>query len=250
MPEQTKQGPASHRKELVFVTFHFSLRTREFKLASAKLSLLQKDQSGAEFFSLGTDSCAENSQGGLKGGESKASVGRIQDAQQLKAIKLLRSKLNPACDRPFQHAKPSVNAEGPTWFVAAPLGKITLSNMMPRISEKAGLSQRCTITLYMPRRSLGCLMQALKHVIPWQSPGIEASRACRATPLQPAPWQGCHFLDPAKRNSKAFQPGGKRQILSNSAKSTQENNTGSWKNPGVIIWAYVWSDIGMEMVVR
>ena len=143
---QSRPDDAQHLTEKCwfFVTYHFSFRAREVQAGLRKTDLLlQKDQSG-EFFSLGTDFCTKNSQGGLKGGESKVSVGRIQDVQQVKAIKLLLSKLNPACDRLFQRAKLRVNAEDPTWFVAAPLGKNTLSEMMPRISEKAGLSQRYT----------------------------------------------------------------------------------------------------------
>ena len=111
-----------------FATYHFSLRAREVQACLRKTDLLlQKDQNGAEFFSLSTDFCTKNSQDGLKGGESKVSVGRFKNAQKVKAIKLLVSKLNSACDRLFQLAKLRVNAEGPTWFVAALLGKNTLS---------------------------------------------------------------------------------------------------------------------------
>ena len=97
-----------------------------------------------EFVVLSTDFASKNSPGGAAGREF-ATVGRVNDVQQVAAIRLLLQKLHPEVDRVFQRARAGeMKAGDKTWFNRQALGHNLLGGMMQRISERAGLSRKYT----------------------------------------------------------------------------------------------------------
>ena len=126
-----------------WLTYHLSLslRGREVQVCLKKTDLSLCADASGEYFTLTVDFASKNHQGGIQ--YTEVSNGRVQDPQQVAAIKLLLSKLNAKNDHLFQRANISF-AKDNVWFHNIPLGKNVLGTMMVRISEKVGLSQNYT----------------------------------------------------------------------------------------------------------
>ena len=77
-------------------------------------------------------------------GSDDISIGRIQDVSQVESVKLLFSKLPKGSCHVFQMVKERIQTDDPVWYTGQPLGKNTMSVMIKRISEKAGLSRSFT----------------------------------------------------------------------------------------------------------
>eukprot|EP00117_Sycon_ciliatum_P047134 scpid32472/ scgid33697/ len=125
------------------ITYHFALRGCENQETMTKKDLiLKKDDDGRDFVELATDFCTKNHQGGIAS-RDKPSDGRIQQPEQVHAVKLLLESLSPKSERLFQMASRSVKP-GTQAFNGLPLGKNTIKAMMKRISNKANLSRSYT----------------------------------------------------------------------------------------------------------
>ena len=117
------------------------LATREVQASLKYTDLSLCADASGEYFTLTVDFASKNHQGGIQDTEV-SNGGRVQDPQQVAAIKLLLSKLNVKNDHLFQRANISFAKD--VWFHNIPLGKNVLGTMMVRISEKVGLSQYYT----------------------------------------------------------------------------------------------------------
>ena len=126
------------------ITLHFGLRAREIQVQLRKSDLEFRSDDSGDYFVLNKDFASKNCQGGTKGREFET-IGRVQNAHQVKALRLFLSKLNPGVERLFQRARMGfVEEEDATWFQRQVLGKNLLGTMMERISRHANLSQRYT----------------------------------------------------------------------------------------------------------
>ena len=126
------------------ITLHFGLRAREVQVQLRKSDLEFHSDDSGDYFVLNKDFASKNCQGGTKGREFET-IGRVQNANQVKALRLFLSKLNPGVERLFQRARMGfVQEEDTTWFQRQVLGKNLLGTMMERISQHANLSQRYT----------------------------------------------------------------------------------------------------------
>ena len=104
------------------MTMHFGLRGHEVQVQLKKSDLEFKEDDSGEFVVLSTDLASKNCPGGTAGKEF-ATVGRVNDVQQVAAIRLLLQKLHPEVDRVFQRAKAGeVKAGDKTWFNRQALG--------------------------------------------------------------------------------------------------------------------------------
>ena len=127
-----------------WITLHFGLRAREVQVQLRKTDLVFNEGKDGVFITLATDFSSKNCQGGASGRDFNT-VGRIDNPQQVAAIRLLLEKLHPAIDRFFQRARTGrVQANDKTWFTRQVLGHNLLGQMMERISNHAGLSTRYT----------------------------------------------------------------------------------------------------------
>ena len=104
-----------------------------------------KNDSKKDIICLNKDFLTKNHQGGLQS-SSFAMSGVISDETQLKAIQRYLTKLNPEVGRLFQCAYNGGLGVGKAdvRFIKSPLSHNTLSTMMAKLSEEAGLSQRYT----------------------------------------------------------------------------------------------------------
>lgn len=127
------------------LTLHFALRGSEVQIQLKKSDIVFKtDACGKEYIALSTDFMTKNCRGGLDG-RSFETFGRMQEEQQVSAMRLLLQKLHPDIERLFQRAVIGKQALAkPCWFMKVPLGRVILQDMMPRISAHANLSTRYT----------------------------------------------------------------------------------------------------------
>ena len=126
------------------ITLHCGLRAREIQVQLRKSDLEFRSDDSGDYFVLNKDFASKNCQGGTKGREFET-IGRVQNAHQVKALRIFLSKLNPGVERLFQRARMGfVEEEDATWFQRQVLGKNLLGTMMERISRHANLSQRYT----------------------------------------------------------------------------------------------------------
>ena len=82
----------------------------------------------------------KNIQGGYKQNDQDYSDNRMH-GESVEIYKFFLSKLEPTCERLFQYPLNSFQITSSVWYAKKPIGKNTLAQMMPRISEKSGLSQ-------------------------------------------------------------------------------------------------------------
>ena len=92
---------------------------------------------------LKTDFLTKNSEGGISSREFK-SCGMLKDEVQVQPLRRLLARLHPNQERMFQRVLPGVRSVNGPWFMNAPLGHNALSDMMPLLSVRARLSNRCT----------------------------------------------------------------------------------------------------------
>ena len=86
------------------ITLHFGLRAREIQVQLRKSDLEFRSDDSGDYFVLNKDFASKNCQGGTKGREFET-IGRVQNAHQVKALRLFLSKLNPGVERLFQRAR-------------------------------------------------------------------------------------------------------------------------------------------------
>ena len=80
------------------------------------------------------DFATKNHQGGINDRQAPGNAGRIQEGNQVFAIDMFLSKLNPLRDELFQRPKPdsSIKKGELVWYQNTALGKNTLGRMMQR----------------------------------------------------------------------------------------------------------------------
>ena len=128
------------------MTMHFGLQGYEVLVQLNKSDLKFKEDDSGEFVELSTDFASKNCPGGTAGREF-ATVGRVNDVQQVAAIRLfLQSFIRPstAYFSVSSARAGEVKAGDKTWFNRQALGHNLLGGMMQRISERAGLSRKYT----------------------------------------------------------------------------------------------------------
>ena len=123
--------------------YHFGRRGREGWTSMTKSTFTELlDSAGMPYLTMKNTEKTKNYQGGNKQKDQDYSDVRMYGSG-VAIYRFYISKLSPKCDRLFQTPRSGLSVEGP-WFKAEPMGKNTMTQMMPRISEKAGLSQRYT----------------------------------------------------------------------------------------------------------
>ena len=139
--------------------FHFGRRGREGWAAMTKdFFTVAKNSEGEEFVECCKTETVKNIQGGHKQVDQDYSETRMC-GEAVQIFTFFLSKLNPDCDRLFQYPLNSFLVSSNTWYAKKPMGKNTLAQMMPRISEKSGLSK--TYTCHSVRAScVSILFQA------------------------------------------------------------------------------------------
>ena len=123
---------------------HFGRRGREGWAALTKdFFTVAKNSQGEEFVECCKTETVKNIQGGHKQVDQDYSETRMC-GEAVQIFKFFLSKLSPDCDRLFQYPLNSFLVSSNTWYAKKPIGKNTLAQMMPRISEKSGLSKTYT----------------------------------------------------------------------------------------------------------
>ena len=102
---------------------------------------LECDSEGHLYCTMNVTEATKNHQGGHRQRDQDYSDVRMY-GPAVDIFKMYLSRLNEKCDRLFQNPAKSVTPD--RWFSAEPMGKNTLSNMMQRISQHAGQSQKYT----------------------------------------------------------------------------------------------------------
>lgn len=132
-------------QEKVFfdVVLYFGRRGRE-NIHTLKISdfAATTDTAGSVYIFLVHDELTKNHQE-----DSNTSDGRmfsIPDDEMcpVKSFMKYKRALNPKCNRLFQ--RPSRNPTSLQWYDAIPMGHNSIGDMMPKMSESAGLSKRYT----------------------------------------------------------------------------------------------------------
>ena len=120
--------------------FHFGRRGREgwAELKKEHFSVVESPE--GTYVECSKTERIKNLQGGHKQSQQDYSKNRMY-GKSAHIFQLFISKLNPKNDRLFQYPVNLFFATAEVWFHNKPIGKNSLSNMMQRISEKAGLSQ-------------------------------------------------------------------------------------------------------------
>lgn len=133
-----------------FMCFYFGRRGREGWTSMKKNTFcVDTDTEGHESVSMNTTEVTKNHQGGHKQTDIDYSDQRMYGLG-VQIFELYLSKLRPGSDRLFQTPLRAYLSDG-TWFSREPMGKNTLSSMIQRISNKAGLS--CVYTCHSVRAS-------------------------------------------------------------------------------------------------
>ena len=123
--------------------FHFGRRGREGWAEMKKDFFTINESPQGDFVECSKTETLKNIQGGHKQGEQDYSENRMC-GEAVEIFKFYLSKLNPGCDRLFQYPVNSFQITSDVWYANKPIGKNTLAQMMPRISEKSNLSKRYT----------------------------------------------------------------------------------------------------------
>ena len=122
--------------------YHFGRRGREgWSSMTNRTFSLECDSEGHSYYTMNVTEATKNHQGGHRQRDQDYSDVRMY-GPAVDIFKMYLSRLNEKCDRLFQNPAKSVTPD--RWFSAEPMGKNTLSNMMQRISQHAGLSQKYT----------------------------------------------------------------------------------------------------------
>lgn len=129
-------------QEKVFfdIVLYFGRRGRE-NIQNLKISdfAATTDTTGSIYIFLAHDELTKNHQE-----DSNTSDGRMfsildDEMCPVKSYMKYKRALNPKCNRLFQ--RPSRNSNSLQWYDAIPLGHNSIGNMMPKMSESAGLSE-------------------------------------------------------------------------------------------------------------
>ena len=119
--------------------YNFGRRGREGWSAMTKSTFkFMIDSENKEYVTYTGTEKTKNHQGGYKQKDRDYSEARMYGKGVI-LLKFLLSKLHPELDRLFQHPLKNFQQSGP-WFRKEPCGKNTLSQIMPNVSKKAGLS--------------------------------------------------------------------------------------------------------------
>jgi hypothetical protein len=122
-----------------FLCFFFGRRGREGWASMKKDTfIVLEDSEGHAYIATNKTETTKNHQGGHKQNDIDYGNQRMYGGVYIYTFYL--SKLNPKCDRLFQHPLLNYPAEG-FWYRSEPIGKNPLSQMMQTISKKAGLSK-------------------------------------------------------------------------------------------------------------
>ena len=134
-----------------WITLHFGFRAREVQVQLRKTDLVFNEGNDGVFITLATDFSSKNCQGGASGRDFNT-VGRIDNPQQVAAIRLLLEKLYP--DRFFQRARTGrVQANDKTWFTRQVLGHNLLGQMMDSSRTTRACPQGTRTTAFEARAS-------------------------------------------------------------------------------------------------
>lgn len=124
--------------------FYFGRRGREGWTSMMKDTFeFGTDDEGHEYVAFSKTESTKNYQGGHKQKDMDYSDQRMY-GPGVSILKFYLSKTHPMNHRLFQHPLVSYKLLEDVWFRNEPIGKNTLSNMMQRISSKAGLSMQYT----------------------------------------------------------------------------------------------------------
>ena len=123
--------------------FHFGRRGREGWTEMKKDFFTITEDAEGEYVECGKTETAKNIQGGHRQTDQDYSETRMS-GPAVEIFSFFLMKLHPDCERLFQYPINTFNILSKVWYSAKPVGKNTLGQMMPRISDKAGLSKRYT----------------------------------------------------------------------------------------------------------
>jgi hypothetical protein len=154
-----------------YLCFYFGRRGREGWTSMTKSTFnVDTDSEGLKYVSMKVTEVTKNHQGGHKQSDVDYSDQRMY-GPGVEIYEFYVKKLNPGCDRLFQTSLKSYAPDG-IWYKKEPMGKNTISNMMQRISKKAGMSQVYTChsvrastitTLYQAGVSTQSIIAITKH---------------------------------------------------------------------------------------
>ena len=130
------------------------------------------------------------------------------------ALQLMLSKLHPECDALFQTPLKNFDKSQECWFKNEPLGENSISQLMPRISRKAGLSQ--VYTAHCVRAStITSLHQA----------GVDAKQICAITKHKNEQSLNSYIQDSSSTQKRACSTILSRPFVTD--KSVQQNTVAS-----------------------
>ena len=151
--------------------FHFGRRGREGWAQMKKDFFTITEDVEGEFVECAKTETAKNIQGGSRQTDQDYSETRMS-GPAVDIFSFYLTKLHPDCERLFQYPINTFNILSKVWYSAKPVGKNTLAQMMPRISEKSGLSKRYTChsvrassitTLYQAGISVDKIIAITRH---------------------------------------------------------------------------------------
>ncbi|KAL9950919.1 hypothetical protein ACROYT_G043491 [Oculina patagonica] len=156
--------------------YYLGRRGREGWRELTKNSLeFKEDDQGKEYVTIRHTEQSKNYQGGNKQKDQDYTDVRMygipgSPMDPVASLKLMLAKLHPECVALFQTPLINFDKSGTCWYKNEPLGKNSLSQLMPKISKKAGLSQ--IYTAHCVRAStITSLHQA----------GVDAKQICAIT---------------------------------------------------------------------
>ncbi len=156
--------------------YYLGRRGREGWRELTKNSLeFSKDDQDKEYAVVKHTEQTKNHQGGYKQKDQDYTDVRMYEIpgstlDPVAALQFMLSKLHPDCEALFQTPLINFDMSGTCWFKNEPMGKNAISQLMPKISKKAGLSH--VYTAHCVRAStITSLHQA----------GVDAKQICAIT---------------------------------------------------------------------
>ena len=136
-------------QELVWfnLCYYLGRRGREGWRELTKNSLeFKEDDQGQEYVTIRHTEQTKNYQGGHKQDDQDYSDARMygtpwSPTDPVSSLKFMLGKLHPECEALFQTPLIKFEKSGTCWYKNEPLGKNSISQLMPKISKEAGLSQ-------------------------------------------------------------------------------------------------------------
>jgi hypothetical protein len=120
--------------------YFFGRRGREGWCQMNKTTFIICEETDGKYVQMNSTEKTKNHQGGHRQTDMDYSDQKMYGIGA-DIFSFYLSKLNPKCDRLFQHPLVNFEQTGITWYKNSPVGKNVLSEMMKIISKQAGLSK-------------------------------------------------------------------------------------------------------------